>query len=443
MLLIIPAAILAAGMDLPCLGAKALAMGGAFRATADDPTAIYWNPAGLSGIERSSATAVGQLIFPFNEFTPDDTLHDMNALFRQNRREMQDDFFPLGNIFAVYAPKSLPKWRFGLGAYIPTGVASTWDILLNEYDSTVAYVGFFELEIDGELPAEDFVASIGSYNFVPTISFEPFDGFSIGAGFIVGYAVLDVSLFSSSQERMMEEFAMIFQHIEMEGYSFGGNIGIQYRPTDRLRFGLTGKYESDYKFTGEYIQTNYLFYCESAPGLFPGGIEEIPPVDAVAIIRRPAQYGFGIAYDPLDKLTLALDLSYTDWSVMDSISMEADSDGTILEAMPLMWEDSYRLSFGAEYRFSRYAARLGCFYEPNPPIAAYQNLFLPDINDGFAYCAGFAANWEHLTLELSGELEVFGEKIVEPNFEDDELINIPGTYDNSVADIILSITWQF
>lgn len=31
-------------------GARALAMGGAFTAVADDPSAVYWNPAGLSGI---------------------------------------------------------------------------------------------------------------------------------------------------------------------------------------------------------------------------------------------------------------------------------------------------------------------------------------------------------------------------------------------------------
>jgi long-subunit fatty acid transport protein len=33
-------------------GARALGMGGAFAAVADDASAVYWNPAGLSGLEK-------------------------------------------------------------------------------------------------------------------------------------------------------------------------------------------------------------------------------------------------------------------------------------------------------------------------------------------------------------------------------------------------------
>ena len=41
------------------VGAKAIAMGGAFTSIADDPTAIYWNPAGLSLIQMYSVSAMG------------------------------------------------------------------------------------------------------------------------------------------------------------------------------------------------------------------------------------------------------------------------------------------------------------------------------------------------------------------------------------------------
>ncbi|MEX1139590.1 MAG: PorV/PorQ family protein, partial [Bacteroidota bacterium] len=37
------------------VGARALAMGGAFAAVADDASAIYWNPAGISGITQNEA----------------------------------------------------------------------------------------------------------------------------------------------------------------------------------------------------------------------------------------------------------------------------------------------------------------------------------------------------------------------------------------------------
>lgn len=41
------------------VGAKAIALGGAFTSVADDPTAIYWNPAGLALIQMYSVSAMG------------------------------------------------------------------------------------------------------------------------------------------------------------------------------------------------------------------------------------------------------------------------------------------------------------------------------------------------------------------------------------------------
>lgn len=40
------------------VGARALGLGGAFTAVADDATAIFWNPAGLAGLEKAEATGM-------------------------------------------------------------------------------------------------------------------------------------------------------------------------------------------------------------------------------------------------------------------------------------------------------------------------------------------------------------------------------------------------
>ena len=442
LIFLLPAILMSAGMDLPCIGAKALGMGGAFRAIADDGTAIFWNPAGIANVDSNEVLILGQFIFPINSYSPHDTLIQMNGLFREGEQEMLDKFFLLGNAFAVWKPSFLPNGAFGIGVYSPTGIGARWDILKNDYDSTVAQYLAWELFVSEELPEDDFFARIGAFNFVPTFAYKPADWFSVGVGYIGGYALLDVDLVSNSQEAMMEEMGVIFQRAVLTGWEHGLQLGLHFTPKDWLRIGLSGKYESPVIFDGDYSETVYKFYSASVPSLFPGGMEEKPSISAKAELPRPLTGGIGFAVDPIEKLILSMDFSYTNWSVMDSIRLETDTGG-VLVGLPLMWEDSYRLSIGAEYRFGQYSALLGAFYEPNPPVAEYQNLFLPDLNDGIVFCEGFAAHRKKFTLEISAEFESFGEKNVEPNSIDDEIVNMPGKYDNSVAEIILSLTYRF
>src|SRR2546430_6948000 len=52
-------------------GAKAVAMGGAFAATADDPSAIFYNVAGIAQLRRTEFLAGGTAINFANEFRGD------------------------------------------------------------------------------------------------------------------------------------------------------------------------------------------------------------------------------------------------------------------------------------------------------------------------------------------------------------------------------------
>jgi len=58
------AALFAGGFALSGVGARALAMGGAFRGLANDGTAMYWNPAGLAFMDQSEIALGGTFIQP-------------------------------------------------------------------------------------------------------------------------------------------------------------------------------------------------------------------------------------------------------------------------------------------------------------------------------------------------------------------------------------------
>lgn len=77
--------IYAGGFQLNEHGARALAMGGAFTAVANDPSAVYWNGAGLSFVKGTNIVFGTSLIAPNSKFrgvTPDVTEYrGKNLLF--------------------------------------------------------------------------------------------------------------------------------------------------------------------------------------------------------------------------------------------------------------------------------------------------------------------------------------------------------------------------
>jgi len=88
------------GLSLNSIGPRALGMGGAMVGLADDPTAIYWNPAGLAG-QNSSIYICGTDVIPYGTY-------NLEAKTKTNN-------YLSPNLFANY---SLGKLAFGLGVFV-------------------------------------------------------------------------------------------------------------------------------------------------------------------------------------------------------------------------------------------------------------------------------------------------------------------------------------
>ena len=370
----------AAGMNLPNIGALAMAMGGAYRAVAGDGTAIYWNPAGLSG-QNSSAEILGQFLFTRSSYTAADTLRQLNSLFREEERENLDPRFVLGNFYLVYSPDNSGRWSFGLGGYTPTGVGTRWNVMEDRTSDNVTTVNpremnpvypdsDFAVGITEPLPDTDFRARIGTFTLSPSAAFRTSEKLSFGIAPTVTYAMLKGDIPSSDPERMEADTGIILQQIDMTGWSGGAVFGGMYRPRENLCFGLSARLESRYYFRGDYEETVFKFYNEYLASLgaifgdtvLTGGVLKKPVVDGRAELQRPQELGFGAAYLPSPDWTLSADIAWVTWSAVDTIEL-LSTDDERLEALPMHWEDTYRLSAGAEYRGKGYALRLGLFYE--------------------------------------------------------------------------------
>src|ERR1700722_13467611 len=105
-----------AGFDLPDLDAFATARGMAFVATADNPSAIYYNPAGITQIPGSNLRGgvYGIALDPTYKSASSGGTYDN-----------QNQLHAITQLYYTYQLKDTP-FTFGLGSYSPFGLGLQW-----------------------------------------------------------------------------------------------------------------------------------------------------------------------------------------------------------------------------------------------------------------------------------------------------------------------------
>ena len=96
------------GFRLPNQDPEAIARGNAFVATADDPSAIYYNPAGITQLQGQNIRGGIYLLSAGVDYeSPNGTKASVNS-----------DFVPVPQVYYVFSPEDFPL-SFGLGVYAP------------------------------------------------------------------------------------------------------------------------------------------------------------------------------------------------------------------------------------------------------------------------------------------------------------------------------------
>jgi long-chain fatty acid transport protein len=67
-LIVLSTPVYGSGFETHEQGAKTVAMGGAFTAQADDPTAVFYNPAGITQLEGNQVSVGVSMIRPYIKF---------------------------------------------------------------------------------------------------------------------------------------------------------------------------------------------------------------------------------------------------------------------------------------------------------------------------------------------------------------------------------------
>ena len=225
LVLAVSGTIFANGFNLNGVGAKAIGMGGAFIGMADDFSAVYWNPAGLTQLDRPTLTLFQMNLLERGKFsfTPTGTDTKTDLLF-----------YPSGAIGFITPLSS--RVTAGIVAYVPSGLGTKWN-----GDDLVGYPG-----VKSTAQWESQVAVI---TLSPVIAYKVAEGVSLGASLNINYGLIKLKRPAVGQYSE-----------ESDDIGINATFGLHLRPTSRLGMGITWKTPTKFTFTGDSAMSGASLY---------------------------------------------------------------------------------------------------------------------------------------------------------------------------------------
>ncbi len=372
----------AGGFRLPEAGAKAMGMGFAFTAQADDPSAIYFNPAGIVQLEGQNVmfgvTYVNEKGGTFSGETPlTRTPPFIGASGTATETQKTLHFF-IPN--AYWTRKASPNFAYGVGIFVPFGLGQEY----KDKNSSI-----FRNQIT-KIDLKTLVVN-------PTVAFKVNDVLSVGAGidFMYGMATLEKTPISPL---LPAPYNLYNSKLEADGTAWGYNFGVLLTPTKSLKIGASHRspFAMDLK-DGDVKVTNIN------PLIAPAFGGTALDTKGSTILHMPATTTFGVAYI-WDRLTVEADADWTWWHSYRSLDITLErqvSPYLVSTSSQKQWKDVVALYVGGEYRVTDpLALRLGFRYDPTPVPGGTMGPELPDA-DKLYYSAGAGYKVSNWTIDLA------------------------------------------
>jgi long-chain fatty acid transport protein len=457
----------AAGVDLTGVGARASAMGGNFRSIANDWSAMYWNPAGLSYTEGLGAGFSVEFVMPrakytvgnshYYNMTGNNNYKQFSASYQNERSaEPQNFVVPSGGV--TY---NMGRLAFGLGVWAPFGLGSKWDLLQTQKNNLGSVPGVIDDEYNPAYPNFEYESNMQVIDIHPTVSFKISDKLSIGVGgsFVMADIAIRqpaflanpylynsqltaaLSMMMTPDDLFMLDFMRRppFDHLlndvsmDATGNGFGANVGVMFKPTEKLSIGASLQYYTDLSLSGSYSATTYF---ADAPSIYNGTARAIADQllaagaidqesyvilsnyysgqavtrtdigDAEASMPLPMKFGLGVSYSGIKNLLVAADFTYTQWSAWGVIPI-TDAAGATVSELTQNWNDTFKVGLGFEYTAGIAKIRGGVSTENPAAVEETLSPGIPDMNRrtnlsvGLAFPLGpvvISANYEKIFI---------------------------------------------
>jgi long-chain fatty acid transport protein len=255
---LLPESLFALGIRIADQDPAATSRGNAFAATADNPSAIYYNPAGIAQLEGENVSLGGYGVL-------------LNSHFNNGATSL-DTVERVQGIPQIYFTAKCPKYpiSFGLGLYSPYGLALEWPM-------TAPFIA---------------IAQKGNIQYLtinPVIAYQPHPTLSLAIGPTINYGDAELRSFPGAPFRFHGDDTDI-----------GFNAGILWQPWTQHSFGVTYRSATDMNFSGH---VNSVFPASTSGFRFPRNIV------------------FAYSFRPTTNWNFEFDADWTDWDNLNTVTL--------------------------------------------------------------------------------------------------------------------------
>jgi len=380
------------GFQVMTQGARAMGMGLAFTAVADDPTAIFYNPAGLSFQDPHAQITVGgglisRLSSDFNGTNPYPGPVTEHV-------QKQNFFVP-----EMYASAPVDKYvTIGIGLFSPYGLGLRWQNA-ELFTGGAGTSPVSSSSFSGRFISQN--AVIQTMNFNPVVSFIPLPHQVPELSMAVGFDIVYSKIMLESNQAAVNPFTnsvVDVAHVKLNGslwdnHAFGFNTAVLWKPTDMVSVGISyrSKVVTDYDLKATFKQrpTGSAAFDALVATQLPQGVQP-----ATTTIALPASLQMGLAVHPIQPLTVSVQFDWTQWSLFKTLDVSFTNIPGAGINRENNWHDAWAYRGGLQYMVTKeMAVRAGYYYDKTPQPASDVGPILAD-NTRDAFTFGFGYNTE-------------------------------------------------
>jgi long-chain fatty acid transport protein len=394
------------GFDLPDQDAFAVGRGLAVIATADNPSAIFYNPAGLTQLTGHNFQIGAYGIYLDPQFTPPgggNTFHNQTPW-----GGIPQFFYAYGN-----EKKTL---SCGLGVYMPSGLKMRWQ------DNT----GFRTLGTDG---------SVEQLAINPVVAIKVLPTLSIGAGISANYAKLDLKNGILWPTQPYDQL-----HFQGDGWGVAGNFGVLWQPVDEWSYGVAFQTGAKIKLEGD--TTAYNNVAIPAYGYPAFNSSSSASTD----FQIPLKIGTGISYRPTPKWNVEFDVNYIDWNSLNNLNINQDNPYPLFpKTIPvaLEWESSYYYELGAtRYLDNGWHVSAGYIFNQNSVPDTHYTTVVAD-QDRHFFSVGVGRKGEQIDFDIAYQFGYGPDRTVSGSAPSSSGQTADGTYGFVSHAVAVSVGYHF